>query len=180
MMTELEDIEVLRLSYEQPGVFGELFDRHQSRFLAIAKMNLQELTASEDAVQNTFVRIYKYGKKFLQNQTQKGDFKSWSNQILANCIKDEARKRKFSVELSAELESVVAAESEFPEYESDNFLASVFSQMDAMSAKILEMRFVLGKSFKQIGKSLSISSGAARVRAYRAKKYFVETYKQLT
>ncbi|MEK7642572.1 MAG: sigma factor-like helix-turn-helix DNA-binding protein, partial [Patescibacteria group bacterium] len=70
--------------------------------------------------------------------------------------------------------------SEFPEYESNNFLNSVFDKLDFISRDILKMRFVFGKSFKYIGRTLGISSGAARVRAHRAKKMFVETYKQMS
>ena len=128
-------------------------------------------------MQNTFVRIYKYGKRFLDKG---GDFVHWSNKILSNCIKDEAMRKEGVVKLSEEIEAVLEAPSDYPEYESANFLQSVFTRIDSMSAEILKMRYLFGKSFKQIGKLLGISSGAARVRAYRAKKYFIETYKQLT
>ena len=173
----MSDIDILRLSYEKPGVFGELFDRHQSRFLKIALSNLASKEKSEDVVQNAFVRIYKYGKNFI---LQGGDFKLWSDKILYNCIIDEAKKTRLQVKLSEEIESLLEAPSEFPEYESNNFLNSVFDKLDFISRDILKMRFVFGKSFKYIGRTLGISSGAARVRAHRAKKMFVETYKQMS
>ncbi len=177
LISNMSDNEILSLSYQKPGVFGELFDRYQGRFIAIARANLHSQDAAEDAVQATFIKIYKYGKKFLQDG---GDFKSWSNKILQNCIKDQYSKIRSGVTLDEILESVLEAPSEYPEYESSEFLGSVFQRLDSVSGSVLQMRYVLGKSFKQIGRLLGISSGAARVRAYRAKKYFVEAYKQVS
>lgn len=177
MSEETTDIEILSLSYQRPGVFGELFDRHQSRFFRIARARLGTREIAEDAVQNTFVRIYKYGQKFVEAG---GDFQNWSGKILQNCIRDQANKRAPIIAMSEELESVLEAPSEYPQYESEEFLGSVFKRIDGLSADILKMRYLLGKSFKQIGRLLGISSGAARVRAYRAKKYFIETYKQIS
>ena len=171
----MSDNEILSLSYNKPGAFGQIFDRYQKRFLRAAKSSLGP-DAAEDAVQNAFIRIYKYGRKFLETG---GNFRSWSNKILENCIKDQFVKQASTVGISEELESILEAPSDYPEYESVNFLQSVFQRIDGLSAEILQMRYVLGKSFKQISRILGISSGAARVRAYRAKKYFVETYKQV-
>lgn len=171
----MTDIEILNLSYSKPGAFGEIFDRYQGRFMERALRSLDSKDSAEDVVQTAFVKIYKYGHKFVETG---GDFKSWSYKILQNCINDELSQKPSLVEITDEMESLLEAPSEFPQYESANFLESILKRMDRGSAKVLEMRYSLGRSFKQIGKMLGISSGAARVRAYRAKKDFMEIYKQ--
>src|SRR3989344_1927329 len=107
----MTDNEILALSYKNPTQFAELFNRHSGRLLAVAKRSLGSAEEAEDTVQETFVRIYKYGKKFLD---QGGEFKPWSNTILKHCIIDTLRKRKVhEVSLSEEIESVIPGHSDY-------------------------------------------------------------------
>ena len=64
VLSGMSDEEILELSYKKPARFGELFDRHYGRFMAIAKKTLRSRDDAEDAVQEAFIRIYKYGRKF--------------------------------------------------------------------------------------------------------------------
>jgi RNA polymerase sigma factor (sigma-70 family) len=158
----MSDNEILALSYKNPGRFAELFDRHHGRLLAIAKHALDSQDEAEDVVQEAFVRIYKYSGKFLE---QGGDFKHWSNGIVRNLVIDQIRKRqKSEVRFTEEMEEVIAA----PEQQEE--------KLSYFASEILNLRFVLGHSFKEIGKALGISSGAARVRVLRAKKEFLKQY----
>lgn len=173
----MSDNEILALSYKEPARFAELFDRHNGRFLAMAKRRVGSKDEAEDIVQNTFIRIYRHSGKFLE---QGGNFKFWSNAILRNCVIDQIKKRrKNEVSLTEEMEQVIETSSDHGILESNDYLQSVFKRLSAAKAEILKLRFVLGKSFKEIGKILGISSGAARVRTYRAKKDFLEIYHQL-
>ena len=173
----MTDSEVLRLSYTKPSVFKQLFDRHNRRFLSIAKRSLSSKEEAEDAVQETFIRIYKHGGKFLETR---GQFKQWSNAILKNCIIDQMRKRRVeSVSLSEELEAVLEAPREDQNAESSNYFSSVLLKMAKPFREVLRLRYVLGKSFKEIGKILHITSSTARVRVYRARKTFISIHQQL-
>ncbi len=175
-MERMSDIELLELSYKRPEAFGVIFDRKHKEFMKVARSYLREDSATEDAVQNTFVKIYRYGRKFLN---EGGNFNNWSRKILQNCIVDEAAKRKVFIDFSYELENIADEKDNFREYESADFLSTMLEKIDNSGAEILRMRYVLGKSFKQIGKVLGISSGAARVKAYRAKKFLGEVYEQM-
>jgi RNA polymerase sigma-70 factor (ECF subfamily) len=166
---------ILRASYKKPARFGELFDRHHKRFLAIAQRATSSKDEAEDIVAETFVRIYKHGQKFLAKKG--GDFRPWSNTILRNCIIDQITKnRSKELSLTEEMESVIGDTCGYEAFESKNYIQSVFHKLSSAKAEILNLRFVLGKSFKEIAKILCITSGAARVRAYRAKKDFQEIY----
>lgn len=175
----MSDEKILKLSYRWPSHFGILFDRHQKRFLAIAKKNLRSKDDAEDVVQETFVRIYKYGEKFPENG---GKFIPWSNTILRNCIADQINKyKKASIPLSEEVENSTP-DLDQPktgvEEEHVGRVRFVLNKIGGKTAEIINLRYVLGKSFKEIGKILKIKSGAARVRFHRSKKIFMETYKQ--
>ena len=87
----MSDEKILELSYRKPSCFGELFDRHQKRFLRVAQRTLRSKDDAEDVVQDTFVKIYKYGRKFPSNG---GKFIPWANTILKNCLADQINKYK--------------------------------------------------------------------------------------
>lgn len=176
----MSDEEILKLSYRNPNAFGKLFDRHSKRFLAISKKALRSTDDAEDVVQETFVRIYKYGKKFSESG---GKFRPWANTILRNCITDQIRKyqRQNSVSLDEELVSPVLDNSLYSyEYNPANsgYMDLVLGKIDKAAAEIINLRYNLGKSFKEIGKILNINSGAARVRLHRSKKEFIKIYKK--
>jgi len=173
----MSDEEILKLSYKRPNQFGELFNRHNKRFLAIAKRTLRSADDAEDVVQETFVRIYKYGKHFSKNG---GKFRPWANTILRNCIADQINKYKnLTMPMNEEIENSVP---DFSQYDvvfgNTNYVQFILSKMDSTVAEIINLRYILGKSFKEIAKILNIKSSTARVRVYRSKKIFAQAYKQ--
>jgi RNA polymerase sigma-70 factor, ECF subfamily len=173
----MSDEEILKLSYKRPSRFRELFDHHNRRFLKIAQRALRSKDDAEDAVQEAFVRIYKYGKKFPSNG---GKFVPWSNTILRNCIADQINKYKnLAVPLNEEIENT-ASDLGQPDAAFGNvsYVQFILNKMDRAAAEIINLRYILGKSFKEIAKILNIKSSTARVRAYRSKKIFAQTYKQ--
>ncbi|MBN2093979.1 MAG: sigma-70 family RNA polymerase sigma factor [Candidatus Zambryskibacteria bacterium] len=177
----MSDEELLRISYKKPNRFGELFDRHYMRFLRIAEKTLRSKDDAEDVVQNTFIRIYKYGKKFPGNG---GNFRPWSNTILKNCLADKINEYKHNtISLTDEMSNKVLTSEEidrkeFVRKENKNYIQFVLGKVDGMTAEIIKLRYVLGKSFKEVGKILKIKSSTARVRIHRSKKIFIKAYKQ--
>lgn len=183
----MSDEEILELSYRKPSSFGELFDRHQKRFLKIAKRALRSEEDAEDVVQEAFIRIYKYGKKFPLNG---GKFTPWANTILKNCLADQINKYKNStVALTEEMENTSphlstsqeessAVDEPIFSLENKGYVQSVLNKIGGAAAEIINLRYVLGKSFKEIAKILHIKNSTARVRVYRSKKIFIQAYQQ--
>lgn len=173
----MSDEQLLELSYRKPSHFSELFDRHHKRFLRVAQKTLRTKDDAEDVVQETFVRIYKYGEKFPERG---GKFISWANTILKNCLADQINKYKNVTEsFTPEMEAVTpsSGNEEISENDNRDYIRFVLDKIGGATAEIINLRYILGKSFKEIGKTLNIKSGTARVRVYRSKKVFVETYK---
>ncbi|MFH0804500.1 MAG: sigma-70 family RNA polymerase sigma factor [Candidatus Zambryskibacteria bacterium] len=173
----MSDEDILKSSYKKPSRFGELFDRHNKRFLKIAERALRSKDDAEDAVQEAFVKIYKYGKKFPSNG---GKFAPWSNTILRNCIADQINKYKNStVTINEEIENTALDLNQLESTLGDvGYVRFILKKIDSAAAEIINLRYILGKSFKEIAKILNIKNSTARVRVHRSKKIFARAYKQ--
>src|SRR3989339_347099 len=174
----MSDEEILKLSYSKPSKFGELFDRHYKRFLRVANQNLRSKEDAEDVVQQAFVKIYKYGKKFPENG---GRVIPWANTILRNCMADQIGKYKnIPISFTEEMEEVTPSQTneEVMMEGNKNYVQFVLKKIGGVTAEIINLRYMLGKSFKEIAKTLNIKNSTARVRVYRSKKIFMQDYKQ--
>lgn len=182
----MSDEEILKISYKKPHYFGELFNRHNKRFMKIAQKALRSRDDAEDVVQETFVRIYKYGKKASLEENK---FRPWSNTILKNCLADQIKKYKnATASLTNEIENTVPdlkpgetalmGIEAISEINNKSYVEFVLKKIGGATAEILNLRYVLGKSFKEIAKILHIKNSAARVRVHRSKKIFMKIYKQ--
>jgi RNA polymerase sigma-70 factor (ECF subfamily) len=177
----MSDEEILKLSYKKPSCFGELFDRHYRRFMRTAQKTLRSEDDAEDAVQETFVRIYKYGRKFPSNG---GKFIPWANTVFKNCLADQINKyKKSTVALTEEIKNTNPdLRTSDPQNEASennrSYVQFVLKKIGGVTAEIINLRYVLGKSFKEIAKILNIKNGTARVRVYRSKKIFIQAYEQ--
>lgn len=172
----MSDEEILRLSYKKPRLFGELFDRHQKRFLRIAKQTLRSEDDAEDVVQETFIKIYKYGRKF---SSSKGKFVPWANVILKNCLADQINKYKnTTISLTEDIENVASNANQREMSNDLNYVQFVLDKIGGAAAEIISLRYIFGKSFKEIAKILNIKNNTARVRFHRSKKIFTQIYNQ--
>ena len=78
----MDDVEILQESISQPTAFALIVDRYQSAFLKKAGYILRNDDEAEDAVQDTFVKIYANANKFVEREG--ASFSSWAYKILLN------------------------------------------------------------------------------------------------
>lgn len=190
-MKNLPDEEILAVSLVSPSAFEILVDRYQSAFLRKAGGILKRKEETEDAVQETFVKIYLNAKKFKVEKT--GDsFKNWAYKILINCaISRYGKLKKEMLALSPSDSgdwgekalnlSVDYAERENLEIKIDNrnFVSGVLEKLPNIFSAILKKYFFGGKSHKEIAEEDGISVVAAKLRLFRAKKAFKKAAEEM-
>ena len=103
--------------------------------------------------------------------------------MLKNCLADQINKYKnTTVTLTDEIEAVapISNQQEVPNNDGgdSNYVQFVLQKIGGATAEIINLRYVLGKSFKEISKILNIKNSTARVRVHRSKKAFLQVYEQ--
>ncbi|PIP86400.1 hypothetical protein COW82_02220 [Candidatus Campbellbacteria bacterium CG22_combo_CG10-13_8_21_14_all_43_18] len=171
------DEEVLHRSVKNPKFFEVLIERYEEAFLRKAGRILRGKEDSEDAVQETFTKIYLSAHKF---QKQEGaSFSSWGYKILQNtCFthyQKLKRKRGATLELSDEMVKYIedpASAGFLEKKEASDYVASIMTKMPKALNRILHLHFIERRPQKEIARMEGLSLGAVKTRIYRAKKEF--------
>ena len=172
------DEEVLAKSYDVPRLFELLVMRHEEAFLRKAKHILKSSEAAQDVVQDTFVKIYMYGRNF--KPVEGARFTSWAYRILINtCFlwyKKNKRDREFSTLIDEELEAVLPHDDkdERARMLDRDYLESLFAELPETFARILRLYVIDNKDYGEIAAIEKVSEGAIKTRMHRAREMMKE------
>lgn len=145
---------------------GELFDRHYDELFAFADRMLGDSHRAADAVQESFLRVLRYGDSFRGRSS----FRTWILRVLRNVCLDLVRARERRHQATDVLPS---PEPVPPPNEPDPRIARLREAIAALPAtrrEVLVLRRFHDLSYAEISDLCGISEGAARVRAHRALK----------
>jgi len=172
----IPDEVVLASSQERPALFGILVDRYAAPFQRLAERVVRERTLAEDVVQEAFVKIYRYAKRFKRGEDRK--FSSWAYKIVLNtAITHYHKAKKREWQLPEDVDPTVAeARVEFQkavrDRETEAVVRSVLETMPKDLASLLRTYYLEDQSYKTIAASQEISIGALKMKLFRARKLF--------
>jgi len=181
---KLPDEQVLKLALKDPSYFRIIIARYEAAFLRKALGIVHNQQESEDVVQETFVKIYKYGDKFKKKDGI--EFKSWAYKILMNTAfthYQELKKKSGNVEY---LDPVLYDES--PLQDSVDLVAAsdaralvknVIDKMPEHLARVFRLYYLEDKSYDDICKTEKISNTTLKMRLFRAKRLFQKLSAQI-
>jgi RNA polymerase sigma-70 factor (ECF subfamily) len=170
---EKKDEEVLFASFKYPYLFEILVERYEDAFIRKAKSIVRNEEVALDVTQDTFVKIYLYGKKFKPVEGAK--FSSWAYRVLINtCFvwyKKIKREKEFFSALDEEIESVLPHDDqgERAQMLDRDYLESMFSRLPETFARILKLYVIEAKDYGEIAVIEGVSENAIKVRMHRAK-----------
>lgn len=169
--TTLPDEIVLEKAIAEPEMFEVLVDRYETAFRSAAR-RIVGLEDAEDAVQETFVRMYIHAPKYVKRDGTK--FSSWAYAILVrvcySIYTKNKRRETFTIdkEVADELEDFSI--KELREYRMDKeYLLSLISKLPSLLKRTLELYIFDHKSEKEIARLEGVSYGVVRTRISRAK-----------
>lgn len=173
-LLSLSDEALLELSLKKPSAFEILVARYQNQFLSRAQAVVGNRDAAEDVVQETFVRIYRFGEKFIGEQ---GSFRAWSLTILMNVARTHysksAKNRSHTAPLEPEHYESLADNTihakEGNEAYAKEVIAKALGKAPPDVAEILSLAFIDGLPHAEIAEKLGVSTAAVKTRVHRAK-----------
>ena len=173
----LSDKDILEKSVQNPQCFELLVMRYQNVFLRKSISVMHSKEDAEDIVQETFLKIYKYGKSF--KEPDNASFRSWAYEILRNTCysyyKKQKRRASYIKLVDFSEYDVLDTDTFFSEAvgsDRKSYVESILSLMPQSFADVLRLYFLEEKSQKEIALLENISPGAVRTRIHRAKNFF--------
>lgn len=171
------DEEVLFLAQKDPDYFIILVERYEAAFMRKAQTILRSKEESEEAVQDTFTRIYLYADRY---RPQEGAaFSSWAYSILTRlCF---TRYQKLKKQRSRTIELEPEAYERLPDTDSfihdlsiRNEVLAALAKLPEAAASVLRLQFLEGLSQEEIAAREGSSVSAIKTRVHRAKKSLKE------
>lgn len=176
-----DDAELMREVRDgRTAALATLFERHHARLYRFCLRMTGNRQASEDLVQDTFMRMLKYAKTFRGDMA----FAPWMFRIARNACADHLRRSASDAISDGDLDARPAEQSGHDERMADDQRADLLRR--ALLALPLERREVLVlsryelKSYEEIAGALGCSVGAVKVRVHRAIKQLREVYLDLS
>lgn len=159
---------------EERKKLSYLYEKFKKRLFHTALKITRNQTMAEDAVHNTFASAINHKEKFLS--MDEIDFYRWSVVIVKGKCIDLLRKEKHYLDTPIDNYDEILPSDSIPVDEhvarQDMYgrLKSHMAKLDDASRQILEMKYVLQMSMKEIGDELGftptqVNSRIARVRA---------------
>lgn len=150
-------------SEEDRRKFTVIYEQHHTRLENVAMSILKNQTDAEDAVQNAFMQIIRHFEKIPEISCKELPF--W----LISIVKNEAliilrKKRKVVL-----LEDWNDIESSVPDITEYAELVELFARLPDTYRTVLEMKYLMGYSYKEISSRLGISEAAVNTRASRGR-----------
>jgi RNA polymerase sigma-70 factor (ECF subfamily) len=181
---ELKDEEILAASLDKPALFKILVDKYQEAFIRKALGIVRSREEAEDVVQETFVKIYRYGGKFKKMDGI--EFKSWAYRILVNTAISRYRQisKKWRAESADPLDLELAQERNLStedivlESEAKSMTAELLSRLPENLARLVSKYYLEDKPYKEIAKEESLTIPALKMKLFRAKKLLKQITKE--
>ncbi len=174
---EMKDEEILRRSFNDPSYFAALIERYEEAFLRAAIAITRSREEAEDILQETFTKIYTYGKRYKEQPG--ATFKSWAYKILINTSfthYQRIKKKGGNVEYLDPVlyEDSVVTEGREIATASDNkkLIEETLKKIPEHLGRLLKLYYLEDKSYNDIAEIEKISLTTLKMRLFRAKRLF--------
>ena len=172
---------MLQVKDGQLDKLGLLFERYHKSLYGFFYRLTSDGDASEDLVQNVFMRILKYKHTYQGD----GKFSTWMFHMARNLFADHYKKNKRmgykeDVEVTDKyFRDDVNAESKRIQTEELDLLQNAMNHLSAEKREILVLSKFQEMRYKEIGDLLEITESAVKVRIFRALKELRIIYEKL-
>ena len=161
---------------------AELFRRHASPLHEFFRRRVRDAPASDDLVQETFLRVLQYRRSWRGE----GSFAGWLFRLASNLMRDRSARAGREGERSEPADpsdpaATAARDGARPDAslacaESAARLHAALAQLEPDARALVAMRWFEGVDADAIGRRLGCTAGAARVRLHRVHARLLDAY----
>lgn len=158
------------------SIFEEIYRRFGDRMKSIAYNHLGNIPDSEDAVQETFIKVHRAASTF----SGEAAFSTWVYRILVNTCYDVLRKRKRRPEESPIEDMVETSQRTAPAVDDVKRMAlrKLLEELPEQKRTVFELFEIEGLSHAEIGSILGITEGNSKWILFSTKKQLQLSWKQ--
>jgi len=169
------------------SAFAELYRRHQPAVARFVRGRVRDHGRSEDVVQEAFVSALRR----LRQTDAEIAFRAWIFEIARNASIDLYRRSSRAEEVSMDAEGGLAAadatrlgvvpapDSSLLRKESFDHFRGALDELSATHHRIIVMRELEGRSYREIGESMALSQAAVESTLFRARRKLEHEYDQI-
>jgi RNA polymerase sigma-70 factor, ECF subfamily len=169
-----QPFDVLRqFRYGNLDAFEELFRRHQSEVYGWIVRIVRDPAAAEDLTVETFWRIYRAHARFDPTR----NFEPWARRIATNAALDHLKRQRHDTCLPDELLSPPLPDPGISE-ELRRETARAFHRLPPTLRVAATLALIEEQPYKDIAEALRISTGAVKVRVFRALRFLRKELKK--
>ena len=161
-----------------PQAFTALVEAYQRPVFNLCYRMLGNAQDAEDAAQETFLRAYKYMRRYDNSRP----FSTWLLSIAAHHCIDQARKRRYPVLSIEELpvpdlpEPALGVEASLSRKEEGQRVRAVLETLDPLDRAAVIMYYWYDFSYEEICQALSLTMSAVKSRLHRARRAMAEEW----
>lgn len=161
-------------SDEEKIKMTDIYEQYKTVMLRYAKAILQNTELAEDAVHNAFLAIIKHKDKFFTLSHK--ELRTQVVIITKNKCIDLLRKNSaFTTDSIEDMDDVLVAnddpiEEHLIQSEKYESIKKHVASLDETSRLVLEMKYILGMTYREIGEELNITAKHVDTRIMRAKE----------
>ncbi len=176
MTTSLPDEEVMLMVRDGSAeMLGVLFERYEKPLFNFYVGLTKDRPASEDLVQEVFVRILKYRRSYKPGT----NFRPWIYQIARNARADQMKKNVPHAEQTEAAEPMQAPANSLESDQQHAILRRALDELPEEKREILLLSRFQGLRYEEIAQMLGCQVGAVKVRVHRALQELREVFVRL-
>ena len=170
---------MLAVRQGEVGRLGTLFDRHHQRIYRFCLRLTGDPAASEDLVQDIFMRVLKYRRTYRGDR----DFLPWLYRLARNATNDHfrrtARRRETGDEIPDRASGDPTPWEGLESREEARLMRRALLELPVARREVLVLSRFEQRRYDEIAGLLGCSAGAVKVRVHRALKQLREVYLEL-
>lgn len=170
--TDIELIQQLREGSEE--ALREIIDRHRERLYRLAYRLLNDSDAASDAVQETFIRLWKHSRRYNPSKS----LSTWLCTICARRCYDELRRRYRHFTLINTLHSDTVNPDDMASEELLNLLQQVVATLPPKQRMVYQLREIEGLSADEVAIATRMSADNVKANLYVARSAVREKLKR--